>query len=70
MGRTYLMMAAQSGSTAILKDIYQKNPKVKFDLFDSLGRGIFSISKDEFTRYLLLAMMLKKTNSLNTKFSE
>jgi len=33
-------------------------------LFDGLGRGIFATSRDEYTRFLILSMALKKPAQL------
>lgn len=61
------MVAAQFGSNEILRSLYDKyNAKLEQNHFDTLGRGIFTTSKDEYTRFIVLSMALKKQGQMKT----
>jgi len=63
MLRNYLQIAAQYGSNVVLNYLYEKyNKELKYDAIDSLGRGIFAISNDEYTKFVLLAMYHNQQN--------
>jgi len=66
MKRNYLQIAAQYGSNKVLSYLYEKYSKeLKYDAIDSLGRGIFAIANDEYTKFVLLAMYHNKQNYVN-----
>lgn len=60
------MLAAQYGSNAIIKGLYSANTdKLKIDILDNLGRGIFTLSKDLYTKFLIISIANNKASNLN-----
>jgi len=47
LGRTYFMIASQFGSVNIMKAMNALFPTMKIDILDNMGRGPFTVAKDE-----------------------
>jgi len=58
------MIASQFGSTEIMKMLNNNHSDLKLDIFDNMGRGVFAMAKNEYTRFIILSILNKKIGFL------